>query len=194
MAINITNANRWEDHVVIEDGVNMAIVNAGYDGDNEHFVQTPVRWRKAIMEFAAPKETDGDIFSKSFAAGDYRGMVVQRNLEFTSLCPHHLFPYMGTAAVGYIPGESIVGISKLARCVEWATHRIITQEESTALIVGAIVANLEPLGAIAVLRGVHTCMGCRGIRRPTAETITSEVRGVFLDVPAARAEFMGLLG
>lgn len=155
------------------------LLRAGYDARNEHFAGTPDRWVRAILEFQKPHEAlVKEILSVDFEE-PYTGMVIIKDIGFTSLCPHHLLPYWGMAHVAYLPSGRVVGISKLARLVEHFTHQIVVQEAATRDIVAAIEEHLKPIGAIALLIGQHTCMSVRGIKATTAKTETADLSGVF---------------
>jgi GTP cyclohydrolase I len=117
-------------------------------------------------------------------------MVMVRDIPFTSLCEHHLVPFMGHAHVAYIPGPDgrITGLSKIARLVEGFARRLQVQERMTVQIADAIDAELEPRGALVVIEAEHLCMSMRGIRKPGSSTVTSSVRGIFRTDAATRAE------
>ena len=118
-------------------------------------------------------------------------MVVVRNIPFYSLCEHHMLPFHGTATVGYIPTDRVVGLSKIARLVNCFGRRLQIQEQMTRQVVDAIMKHVDPVGAACVIKATHTCMAMRGIRSD-GETGTSALAGAFLDKPEARAEFMSL--
>lgn len=120
-------------------------------------------------------------------------MVALSDIQFTSLCEHHLLPFVGTATVGYIPGR-VVGISKLARIVECFARRLQVQERMTEQIAQAIQEHLDPVGVGVVIKAHHSCMGCRGVRQSNALMVTSSLRGSMFDLDATRAEFMALAG
>lgn len=179
----------------VHHGVSNAIELAGYDEDDPHFRGTPERWLRAIMEFrAADPDRVRQILSVDFEEA-YRGMVHIRDIAWTSLCPHHLLPYMGVAHVAYLPKSGrVVGISKLARLVEHFTHQIIVQEASTRLIVEAIEEYLQPAGSIAMLAATHTCMSARGARANGSVTTTADLRGAFKEnAHGCRDEFYSLV-
>jgi GTP cyclohydrolase I len=121
-------------------------------------------------------------------------MVLLKNIEFNSLCEHHLLPFTGKAHVAYLPaGGRIVGLSKLARIVDVFAHRLQVQERMTEQIAEAISVNLKPSGVAVVVEGVHSCMCLRGVRKDGATMVTSSLRGVFRTDNATRAEFMSLV-
>lgn len=119
-------------------------------------------------------------------------IVISRGIEFSSLCEHHLFPFYGHADVAYIPTRGLVGLSKLARCVEVYARRLQTQERMTSEIAGAIEDALDPIGVGVIIRATHTCQKCRGTRKD-GEMITSVMRGAFRDNTSSRMELLTLL-
>ena len=127
-------------------------------------------------------------------AEGYDPMVMLRDIEFTSLCEHHLLPFSGTATVAYIPSKAVVGLSNLARVVECFAKRLQLQERMTQEIANAIETNLVPLGVGVLVQAHHHCMGCRGVKQPRARMVTSALRGVLLTEPSARSEFLSLSG
>jgi GTP cyclohydrolase I len=122
-------------------------------------------------------------------------LVLVKDIAMYSMCEHHLVPFHGSAAVGYIPGEDgrITGLSKLARLVDLYARRPQVQERLTTQIADAIVRRLEPHGVIVVVQAEHLCMAMRGVRKPGSITMTSAVRGVFKDDPRTRAEALSLI-
>lgn len=119
-------------------------------------------------------------------------IVAVKDVRFTSLCEHHLLPFIGTADVGYLPGPRIVGLSKLARLVECFARRLQVQERMTRQIAEAIEQYLEAQGVGVVVRAHHCCMGCRGVRQQDAVMVTSSMLGAFRDRAEVRAEFLKL--
>jgi GTP cyclohydrolase I len=117
-------------------------------------------------------------------------MVMVRDIPFTSLCEHHLVPFMGHAHVAYLPGDDgrITGLSKLARLVEGFARRLQVQERMTVEIADALEKELAPRGALVVIEAEHLCMSMRGVKKPGTTTVTSSVRGIFRTNPATRAE------
>ncbi|HMV51704.1 MAG TPA: GTP cyclohydrolase I FolE [Blastocatellia bacterium] len=119
-------------------------------------------------------------------------IVAVKGIRFTSLCEHHLLPFIGTADVGYLPGARIVGLSKLARLVECFARRLQVQERMTRQIAEAIEQHLGAQGVGVVVRAHHCCMGCRGVRQQDAQMVTSSMLGVFRDRAEVRSEFLKL--
>lgn len=166
--------------------------------DDPNFVSTPTRWVKYIAEFMQPFNPK-DVLSKVFPLENderdtHKPMVVMANIPFEAICAHHLVPVLGKAHVGYVPTDKAVGLSKLARLVHGISHRSPSlQEDVSNAIVDALVDHVDAAGAIAVIQAEHGCIACRGVARDGIITSTSSVRGVFRDVPQARAEFFELV-
>lgn len=176
-----------------EAGVALLLTHIGEDRGRPGLIDTPARVVRAMLEMTDGYLIDpGELLATTFDE-PCDEMVVVRGVAFTSLCEHHLLPFVGTAAVGYLPASArVVGLSKLARLVDCFAHRLQVQERMTEQIASAIDEVLEPLGAGVVVEARHSCMGCRGPRKPEAVMVTSAMRGAFKDVPAARAEFLHL--
>ena len=162
--------------------------------EREGLLDTPKRVVESWDEiFAGYKMNASDLLQATFNAEGYDGIVLLRNIEFTSTCEHHLQPFRGRAHIGYIPVERIVGISKLARILELHARRLQNQERITKGIADDLVRELQPLGAAVILEAAHGCMQCRGVAKQQAVMTTSAMRGVFFDRPEARAELMQLI-
>ena len=162
--------------------------------DREGLLDTPKRVVESWSEiFAGYKMDASDLLQATFNAEGYDGIVLLRDIEFTSTCEHHLQPFRGRAHVAYIPVERIVGISKLARILELHARRLQNQERITQGIVNDLERELQPLGAAVIVEAAHGCMQCRGVAKQQAVMTTSAMRGVFFDRPEARAELMQLI-
>jgi GTP cyclohydrolase I len=145
-------------------------------------------------QFSGLRMTPGDVLTTVFDA-DHEEMVLVRDIELYSTCEHHLVPFIGRAHVGYIPNEKgqITGLSKLARLVDVYARRPQVQERMTSQIADAMMQTLEPRGVIVIIEAEHLCMSMRGVRKPGAKTVTSAVRGSFLNSETTRLEAMSLL-
>ncbi len=162
--------------------------------DREGLLETPKRVVESWSEiFAGYKMNATDLLQATFNAEGYDGIVLLRDIEFTSTCEHHLQPFRGRAHVAYIPVERIVGISKLARILELHARRLQNQERITQGIADDLERELQPLGAAVIIEAAHGCMQCRGVAKQQAVMTTSAMRGVFFDRPEARAELMQLI-
>ena len=164
------------------------------NGTREGLDKTPARVIDAWDEiFAGYGMNAGDILEATFNAEGYNGIVLLRDIEFTSTCEHHLLPFRGRAHVAYIPVERIVGISKLARIVDLHARKLQNQERITKGVADDLERELNPLGAAVILEASHGCMQCRGVAKQQAVMTTSAMRGVFFDKQEARAELMQLI-
>lgn len=156
---------------------------------SEGLRDTPKRVTKAFREMLSGYGADPATILKTTFKENYDEMVVLRDIQFVSLCEHHMLPFTGTAMVGYIPNDGVVGISKLARLVECFAKRLQVQERMTKQIAEALTEHLEPLGCGVVMTAHHSCMSCRGVKQLNTEMITSAMRGVFIE-PQTRYEFL----
>jgi GTP cyclohydrolase I len=161
----------------------------------EGLERTPQRVIESWDEiFAGYQESATDILDATFNGEEYDGIVLLKNIEFTSTCEHHLQPFNGVAHVAYIPVDRIVGISKLARLVELHARRLQNQERITKSIADDLEQHLHPLGSAVILEASHGCMQCRGVKKQKAVMTTSAMRGVFFDKAEARSELLQLIG
>lgn len=154
--------------------------------------ETALRWLRAMDEMTEGLETDPVKLLGTTFDEPYDEMVVVSGMPFTSVCEHHLLPFSGTATIGYVPTERVVGLSKLARLVECFARRPQIQERLTKQLAEAVMDALGPLGVGVVVEGRHSCMALRGVRKPGLMT-TSSMLGVLRTVPEARAEFLALV-
>jgi GTP cyclohydrolase I len=163
------------------------------DLDDPHLRETPARVGRMYLEiFRGLKDQSEPTVTCFPNTDEYRNMVIVRDIEFFSVCSHHMIPFFGKAHVAYIPNERIVGLSKIARMVEFYARRPQLQERLTEQVIDFLVDKLEPAGAIAVLEARHLCMEMRGVEKPGALTTTSALRGSFNE-PRVRQEFFDLL-
>ncbi len=162
----------------------------GVDLDNESLNDTPRRVASMYAELLSPQPFRTTTFPND---GLYDELVIVRDIPFHSLCEHHLMPFTGVGHVAYLPGDRIVGLSKLARVVEYYGRRLQVQERMTTQIADWIERELEPRGVGVVLEAEHLCMTVRGVRTPGARTITSSVRGAVRTDARTRAEFLSLV-
>ena len=188
-------AGRHVDLGRVERAVREILLAVGEDPDREGLRETPARVARAYAEmFAGLGEEPEDVLRTTFDLG-HDELVLVKDIAVTSTCEHHLLPFYGTAHVGYIPSDEgrITGLSKLARLVDVYARRPQVQERLTGQVADALLDGLKPRGVLVVLECEHLCMSVRGVRKPGAKTITSAVRGIFLDNPATRAEAMSLI-
>jgi GTP cyclohydrolase IA len=161
----------------------------GIDTDAEGLRETPRRVAQAFAEMLTPVSFQVTTFPNEEG---YDELVVARAIPFHSLCEHHLIPFVGVAHVAYLPGERIVGLSKLARVVEHFARRLQVQERMTVQIADWIEEELSPRGVGVVLDAEHFCMTIRGVQKPGARTTTSALRGRVREDERTRAEFLAL--
>ncbi|PHX75836.1 MAG: GTP cyclohydrolase I FolE [Actinobacteria bacterium] len=181
------------DEARAQKAVRELLLAIGEDPDRDGLAQTPARVARSLKEsYAGLWMSPDDVLTTTFDM-DHHELVIVRDIEVFSQCEHHLVPFHGKAHIGYIPGESgrITGLSKLARLVDVYAKRPQVQERLTSQIADALVRILEPLGVIVIIDCEHLCMSMRGVRKSTARTVTSAVRGQLRD-PATRAEAMQL--
>jgi GTP cyclohydrolase I len=167
----------------------------GEDVGREGLVETPRRVAEMYVELFEGNEVEpGDHLRVTFEAG-HDEMVMVRDIHFTSLCEHHLVPFVGVAHVAYIPNTDgrITGLSKIARLVEGYARRLQVQERMTTQIVEAMERELGPRGTLVVVEAEHFCMSMRGVKKAGATTVTSAVRGLFRSDGAARAEALNYI-
>jgi GTP cyclohydrolase IA len=167
----------------------------GEDPDREGLRDTPRRVAKAWLgELLTGYDKDAKDLFTVFESDGYDQMIIVKDLDVRSMCEHHCLPFVGKAHIGYIPTDKIVGLSKLARLVDMFSRRLQVQERLTAQIADAMVEHLQPLGAMVVLEAEHTCMSLRGVQQHGSTTVTSAVRGVFLDDSKnSKAEFLAMI-
>jgi GTP cyclohydrolase I len=178
------------DHERVKTLVRELLEAIGEDPGREGLVETPRRVADMYVELFEGIEVDpGEHLRVTFEAG-HDEMVMVRDIPFTSLCEHHLVPFVGLAHVAYLPGPEgrITGLSKLARLVEGYARRLQVQERMTTEIVEAMERELSPRGSIVVIEAEHFCMSMRGVKKAGATTVTSAVRGAFRSDAASRAE------
>ena len=178
------------DHARVQALVRELLAAIGEDPGRDGLVETPRRVADMYVELFEGLEVDpGEHLRVTFEAG-HDEMVMVRDIPFTSLCEHHLVPFMGLAHVAYLPGPEgrITGLSKMARLVEGYARRLQVQERMTTEIVEAMERELNPKGTIVVIEAEHFCMSMRGVKKSGSTTVTSAVRGVFRDDASYRAE------
>jgi GTP cyclohydrolase I len=167
------------------------IDSMGVDLSDEGLAATPRRVARAFAELLTPQPFEVTTFPN---AEGYDELVVSRDIPFQSLCEHHLLPFSGVAHVGYLPGDRILGLSKLARIVEHFSRRLQVQERLTTQIATWLHETLRPKGVGVVMEAEHACMSLRGVRAGGARTLTSALHGVVRDDARTRAEFLALVG
>lgn len=178
-----------------EDAVRTLLTHVGEDPGREGLIRTPSRVVKALefLTSGYAQDPKDAINGALFVEEDYQEMILCKDLDFYSLCEHHLLPFFGTAHVAYLPNKRIVGISKLARMVEIYCRRLQVQERLTTQIAQTIMEEIEPLGVAVVLEAQHLCMRMRGVQKQNSRMTTSAMLGVFRTNVETRQEFMNLI-
>lgn len=172
------------------DGVKSLLLLVGEDPTREGLLKTPARVVKAFREMTEGYSQDPvEILGTVFDAENYDQMIVLNGIRFTSICEHHLLPFIGTAMVGYIPDQVIVGLSKLSRLVEVFARRLQVQERLTSQIADSFNEVVHPIGVGVVVKAQHQCMACRGVRKSDSVMVTSKLIGRMRD-PEVRQEFL----
>ncbi len=163
--------------------------------DRHGLRRTPLRVAKALDFLTSGYGmTIEDVVRDAIFTEDCREMVVVRDIEFYSLCEHHMLPFFGRAHVGYLPDGKVVGLSKVARVVDVFARRLQVQERLTNQVADALMETLQPHGVAVVTEASHTCMMMRGVQKQNSTTVTSAMRGGFETNSRTRSEFMGFIG
>lgn len=165
----------------------------GDDPNRDGLIETPHRVLKAFLEYTEGYQEDPKDHLKKVFDVSHKELVLVKNIEFHSMCEHHFAPFFGVAHVGYIPDKKVTGLSKIGRMVEGYAKRFQVQETLTNQIADAVEEILEPQGTMVVIEAKHMCMCGRGVKKSSAETTTTAVRGKFADQSDARIEFLTLL-
>jgi GTP cyclohydrolase IA len=187
--IRFTHAAPTVDLAAARDAAEAMLTALGLPVSGPDMAETPRRLVDAYAELLAVPEFDLTTFDN---VSEYDELVLVRDIPLRSLCEHHLLPFAGVAHVGYLPGDRILGLSKLARTVEFFARRVQTQERLTSQVADHLHDRLAPLGVGVVLEAEHSCMSRCGARATGANTVTTVLRGRLRDDPASRAEFLTL--
>jgi len=180
---------------IIECSIRNILYAIGEDPEREGLLDTPARVaRMYLNELTVGLGVDLTTLLTATFKERHDQLIIVRDIEFSSVCEHHMVPFIGKAHIGYIPDGQVVGLSKLARVVEMASKKLGIQERMTNEIAEAIDTALKPKGVMVVINQcTHLCMAIRGIRKAEATTTTSAIRGVFIDNGPAREEFLSLI-
>jgi GTP cyclohydrolase I len=195
MTLNATNGRidgnhpRHIDRGAVERAATDLLRALGADVDAAALEETPRRVADAYAELLTPQPFRPTTFPNDDV---YDELIVARSIPFHSLCMHHLLPFHGVAHIGYLPGERIIGLSKLGRVVEYFSRDLQIQERLTTQVAGWLQRELEPKGVGVVLEAEHLCMSLRGVQKLGAKTVTSALRGVVRDDARTRQEFLAL--
>ncbi|MDE2302769.1 MAG: GTP cyclohydrolase I FolE [Sphingomonadales bacterium] len=180
----------------VQEAIRTLIRWAGDNPDREGLVDTPARVARAWKEYCQGYDEDPAVhLSRRFAeVGGYDEVVLLKDIPFQSHCEHHMAPIQGKAAIAYLPRDTVVGISKLARVLHGFARRLQIQERLTAEVAQCIWENLQPQGVAVVIEANHACMSARGVRTPGVGMVTSRLLGCFLESATSRKEVLGLMG
>lgn len=186
-----------EPEAAMQEAVSQILASIGEDPSRDGLRDTPRRVAKMYGELLGGYEQDletvvnGARFDVEYGTGE---MVMASDIEFVSMCEHHMLPFTGKAHVAYIPKERVIGLSKIPRIVDMVSHRLQVQERLTNEIADALENAIDPAGVIVVLEGQHSCAALRGVKKHGMNMTTTARRGAFQDDPALRGEFYRLLG
>lgn len=199
LELNSAREHMSRGYELVLEGLKMAFPDL--DLNDKNLVGTPNRMARALIEVCSGMGTDEkEIFATTFPAENYNEVIILKNIDYTSLCSHHFFPFTGKAHVGYLPDTSqgseskVVGLSKLAHIVDCHAQRPQLQERMCSGIMESIKSELRPAGVMVVIEGSHGCLSCRSAKKANASMITSSLDGKFKEDPKLRAEFLSLIG
>ena len=183
------------EEVPFEELVAEIITRLGDDPEREGLTRTPLRVKKSLEFLTSGYRTDiGNVINGALFEETHKNMVLVKQIEVYSLCEHHLLPFFGKVHIGYVPNGKIVGLSKMARIVEVFARRLQVQERLTEQIAQAVWDLIEPVGVGVVIEAQHLCMMMRGVQKQNSKTVTSAMRGTYLDDSMTRTEFLRLCG
>jgi GTP cyclohydrolase IA len=188
-AADAETARRTIDHAGARRAARDLLLALGADPDSEVLQETPRRVADAYAELLTPSPFRATTFPNDEG---YDELILARSIPFHSLCMHHLLPFHGVAHVGYLPGDRILGLSKLGRVVEYFSRDLQIQERLTTQVADWLEEELQPRGVGVVLEAEHTCMSLRGVQKLGAKTVTSAMRGLLREDARTRQEFLSL--
>jgi GTP cyclohydrolase I len=178
----------------MEDLIRQLLVELGEDPDREGLLRTPQRVAKAMQFLTSGYRADIDqVLNNALFTVDYSEMVIVRDIDFYSLCEHHLLPFFGKCHIAYLPHKRVIGLSKIPRLVDVFARRLQIQERMTNQIAETIREKIDPLGVAVVCEGTHLCMSMRGVEKQNSYAVTSAMLGGFRDNARTRMEFLELI-
>jgi GTP cyclohydrolase IA len=181
-------------NICMQDLIRQLLAELGEDPTREGLVRTPHRVEKSLAFLTSGYSADiDDVLNDALFTVDYNEMVIVKDIDFYSLCEHHLLPFFGRCHVAYIPRTRVIGLSKLPRLVDVFARRLQIQERMTNQIAETIREKIDPLGVAVVCEGTHLCMSMRGVEKQNSFAITSAMLGVFRDNARTRMEFLELI-
>ena len=181
------------DYKRIQNAVKEILAALGEDTKREGLKHTPQRVARMYAELLEGESEDPKEYLKSVFREKCDEVVLLRDIPFYSICEHHLMPFIGKDHVAYLPEESVLGVSKLARIVDYFARRLQIQERLTAQIADFLDDNLRPQGVAVVMEASHSCMTIRGVKKPGSIMVTSALRGIFKSDSRSRSEVLGLM-
>jgi GTP cyclohydrolase IA len=189
-----TDTGNGQSRTGIRRGIHEILVEIGEDPSREGLRGTPDRVARAYGELTAGYSVDPvALVNDAIFTVDYDEMVVVRDIDFYSLCEHHLLPFYGHAHVAYLPRGRVIGLSKIPRIVEMFARRLQVQERMTVEIADFLEQAIEPAGVAVVAEGIHMCSVMRGVRKENSRMVTSAMRGGFREDDKTRSEFLGFI-
>jgi GTP cyclohydrolase IA len=178
----------------MQDLVRSILAALGEDPDREGLVDTPKRVEKALTFLTSGYDADIDkVLNNALFTVDYSEMVIVKDIDFYSLCEHHLLPFFGKCHVAYLPSNKVIGLSKIPRLVDVFSRRLQVQERLTSQIAETIREKIAPLGVAVVVEATHLCMSMRGVEKQNSFAVTSSMLGTFRDNARTRMEFLELI-
>ncbi|MCK4342637.1 MAG: GTP cyclohydrolase I FolE [Phycisphaerae bacterium] len=177
----------------IERAVREILIAVGEDPERDGLRETPRRVAHMYSELFSGLHESPEPHLKAMFDEDHHEMVILRDIPFNSMCEHHLMPFQGQAHIAYIPGGKVLGLSKLARLVDVFAHRPQVQERLTSQVADVLAQRLHVKGCAVIMEAVHSCITCRGVKKPGSIMVTSALRGLMQSNPATRAEVLVLL-
>ena len=178
----------------MQDIVRSLLAALGEDPTRDGLKETPRRVAKSLDFLTSGYKTDLDVLvNNALFDVEYSEMVIVRDIDFYSLCEHHLLPFFGKCHVAYLPSKQVIGLSKLPRIVDMFARRLQVQERLTEQIADAITEKITPTGVAVVIEATHLCMAMRGVEKQNSTTVTSAMRGTFREDARTRHEFLELI-
>jgi len=178
----------------MQDLIRRLLAELGEDPDREGLAATPKRVEQSLKFLTSGYQADVDtVINNALFTVDYSEMVIVKDIDFYSLCEHHLLPFFGKCHVAYIPSNKVIGLSKIPRLVEVFSRRLQVQERLTNQIADTILEKIAPRGVAVVMEGTHLCMSMRGVEKQNSFAVTSAMHGIFRDKARTRMEFLELI-
>jgi GTP cyclohydrolase I len=178
----------------MQDLIRQLLAELGEDPDREGLVRTPLRVDKALRFLTSGYRANiAEVLNDALFTVDYSEMVIVKDIDFYSLCEHHLLPFFGKCHVAYIPNSRVIGLSKVPRIVDVFARRLQIQERMTNEIAQTILQTIDPRGVAVVCEGTHLCMSMRGVEKQNSFAVTSAMLGIFRDDARTRMEFLELI-